>query len=135
MSRKMDPEALEVKTQYCSMIIQLVKESIDMKRESYYWDALNHLKTTTAFILKRDDEDRDNFQIVSDLISDIRMMSATIEGPTLEIRQATVDLFRNDAAREYFDYVLEYIQEHLKWIYAQMGLGFHDPSLGRRSGI
>ena len=48
------------------------------------------------------------------VITDTEALASTITGPTVEIRQATIDLFRNDVGRLYFNPTLEFIQDRLK---------------------
>ena len=115
--------ALEVKGQYTSAIISLLKEAVALRKDHLYWDALSHLVTTVAFVIKNSKEDWEALRGPGDLLREIERLANTIEGPTLEIRQATADLFRNEASRQYFDPTLEFIQDRLRsmGVYSAMG--------------
>lgn len=125
MDRYRTRTALEVKGQYTNAIISLLKEAIALRKDHLYWDAMSHLATTTAFVIKNTKEDREALRDPGDFLREVERLSHSIEGPTLEIRQATVDLFRNEASRQYFDPMLAFVQDRLKsmGVYSAMGGG------------
>lgn len=116
-------EALEVKGQYTNAIISLLRDAINLKKDREFWDALNHLGTIVAFIITQEEEDDVALSEAVGVIRDTEVLASTIEGPTSEIRQATVDLFRNDVGRIYFNPLLKFIQDRLRKMGVYSALG------------
>ena len=110
MSTQPNLEELNLLYGFVGLVLNLIKEAIDMKRNGQYWYALDHLRDTMCFIIKRESDEEDIKELIG-RIDSVEETSLTITTPDFETTMAKQEYYKDMCAKMLFGKILWRLQE------------------------